>query len=133
MTETSLMRDSTAVLEVLDRLRESGISIAIDDFGSGYSSLGYLKRFPIDKLKIDRTFISRCAEPGNDAAIAAAIIALGHALNLNVVAEGVETPAQLEFLKARGCTAAQGFLIAPPVGLDGLDEILSGRASSVVS
>jgi EAL domain-containing protein (putative c-di-GMP-specific phosphodiesterase class I) len=115
VTETSLMRDSAAVLEVLDQLRASGISIAIDDFGSGYSSLGYLKRFPIDKLKIDQNFIAGCAEPGNDSAIASAIIALGKALNLKVVAEGVETQAQLDFLRGRGCEIAQGFLLAEPL------------------
>ncbi len=124
VTETSLMRETAAVIDVLDRLRASGISIAIDDFGSGYSSLGYLKRFPIDKLKIDKTFIDGCAEPGNDAAITSAIIALGRALNLAVVAEGVETGPQLEFLRAGGCEAAQGYLLSPPLPAAALHEFL---------
>jgi len=128
VTETSLMRDSAAVLDVLDRLRASGISIAIDDFGSGYSSLGYLKRFPIDKLKIDRTFIAGCADAGNDAAIASAIIALGKALKLTVVAEGVETEAQLEFLRAGGCEVAQGYRLAAPLAAPALRALLRERA-----
>ena len=124
VTETSLMRETAAVIDVLDRLRASGVSIAIDDFGSGYSSLGYLKRFPIDKLKIDKIFIDGCAEPGNDAAITSAIIALGSALNLTVVAEGVETDAQLEFLRAGGCAVVQGYRLSPPLAVPALREYL---------
>ncbi len=126
VTETSLMRDSSSVLEVLGQLRRSGISIAIDDFGSGYSSLGYLKRFPIDKLKIDRTFIAACAEQGNDAAITSAIIALGRALNLAVVAEGVETEAQLAFLRAGGCEVAQGYRLSRPLDGPAMRQLLAG-------
>jgi diguanylate cyclase (GGDEF)-like protein len=133
VTETSLMRDSSAVLEVLDQLRASGISIAIDDFGSGYSSLGYLKRFPIDKLKIDRTFIAGCAEPGNDAAITSAIIALGRALNLTVVAEGVETEPQLAFLRAGGCEVAQGFRLARPLAASAMRDLLAVRFPPALS
>ena len=129
VTETSLMRETAAVLDVLDRLRASGISIAIDDFGSGYSSLGYLKRFPIDKLKIDKTFIDGCAEPGNDAAITTAIIALGRALNLTVVAEGVETGQQLEFLRAGGCEVVQGYLLSPPLSASALHAQLRTAAT----
>ncbi|MEP7084718.1 MAG: bifunctional diguanylate cyclase/phosphodiesterase, partial [Betaproteobacteria bacterium] len=128
VTETSLMRETAAVLDVLDRLRASGISIAIDDFGSGYSSLGYLKRFPIDKLKIDKTFIDGCAEPGNDAAITSAIIALGRALNLTVVAEGVETNAQLEFLRTGGCEVVQGYLLSAPLSAASLKDYLNAAA-----
>jgi diguanylate cyclase (GGDEF)-like protein len=133
VTETSLMRDSAAVLEVLDQLRASGISIAIDDFGSGYSSLGYLKRFPIDKLKIDQNFIAGCAEPGNDSAIASAIIALGRALNLTVVAEGVETEPQLAFLRAGGCEVAQGFKLSRPLDADAIRELLATRVPAPLS
>jgi EAL domain-containing protein (putative c-di-GMP-specific phosphodiesterase class I) len=128
VTETSLMRDTAEVLDVLDRLRASGISIAIDDFGSGYSSLGYLKRFPIDKLKIDKTFIDGCAEAGNDAAITSAIIAMGRALNLTVVAEGVETDSQLEFLRAGGCEVVQGHHLSPPLAAPALREFLHKSA-----
>ncbi|MEO8136460.1 MAG: EAL domain-containing protein, partial [Betaproteobacteria bacterium] len=125
VTETSLMRDTTAVLDVLGRLRGFGVSIAIDDFGTGYSSLGYLKRFPIDKLKIDKTFIDGCAEAGNDAAIASAVIALGRALNLTVVAEGVENDNQLEFLRVGGCEVVQGHWLSLPLPAAGLRRLLS--------
>ncbi|MEO7761202.1 MAG: EAL domain-containing protein, partial [Casimicrobiaceae bacterium] len=133
VTETSLMRDSSAVLEVLNQLRTSGISIAVDDFGIGYSSLGYLKRFPIDKLKIDRTFIAGCAESGNDAAIASAIIALGKALNLVVVAEGVESDAQLDFLRAGGCEIVQGIHLSHPLATSALHELLAGPTTARMS
>lgn len=125
VTETSLMRDTREVLDVLDRLRASGVSIAIDDFGSGYSSLGYLKRFPIDKLKIDKAFIDGCADAGNDAAITSAIIALGRALNLTVVAEGVETGPQLEFLRAGACEVVQGYLLSQPLPATALRKFLA--------
>jgi len=131
VTETSLMRDSAAVLDVLYQLRRAGVAIAIDDFGSGYSSLGYLKRFPIDKLKIDRTFIAGCADADHDAAITTAIIALGKALNLDVVAEGVETVAQLEFLRQRGCGAAQGFLLAEPVSAEAVADLVAARDTAL--
>ena len=119
------MRDSAAVLDVLGQLRRSGVSIAIDDFGTGYSSLGYLKRFPIDKLKIDKTFIDGCAEAGNDAAITSAVIALGRALNLTVVAEGVETDGQLEFLRAGGCEVVQGHRLSLPLSATAVRSLLS--------
>jgi diguanylate cyclase (GGDEF)-like protein/PAS domain S-box-containing protein len=133
VTETSLMRDSTAVLDVLGQLRRSGIAIAVDDFGSGYSSLGYLKRFPIDKLKIDQTFIAGCTDAENDAAITTAIIALGKALNLKVVAEGVETQAQLDFLRGRGCEIAQGFLLAEPLSAGEAAELVTRAAVPVAA
>jgi EAL domain-containing protein (putative c-di-GMP-specific phosphodiesterase class I) len=92
-----------------------GVSIAIDDFGTGHSSLSYLKRFDVDTLKIDRSFIKDTPDDAEDSAIAIAVIALGHGLGLKVVAEGVETPAQVEFLRAQGCDELQGYLVSRPV------------------
>ena len=129
VTEASLMRDSGEVLDVLDRLSQSGVSIAIDSFGSGYSSVGYLKRFPIDKLKIDKAFVSGCAEPGHAAAaVTSAIIAMGRALNLTVAAQGVETDPQLDFLRESGCAVAQGFRLSPPLSAVELREFFINSA-----
>jgi len=91
------------------------VHVAIDDFGTGYSSLAYLKHFPIEALKIDRSFVADLGRDSNDAAICAAIIAMGRQLGLKIVAEGVETKEQLQFLSTHGCTLAQGFYIAKPV------------------
>jgi EAL domain-containing protein (putative c-di-GMP-specific phosphodiesterase class I) len=105
--ETSLL--------VLKSLAQLGVEISIDDFGSGYSSLLYLKRMPASELKIDRGFIRELSHGTNDAAIVAAIIALGHALNLRIVAEGIETDMQQEFLTSLGCDTLQGYLMGRPV------------------
>ncbi len=97
---------------MLQALTEFGFALAIDDFGTGYSSLNYLKRFALDTLKVDRAFVSDITVDADDAAIVRAIIGLGHNLNLKIVAEGVETPAQLEFLRAAGCDLVQGYLLS---------------------
>jgi hypothetical protein len=117
ITENLLMQPTQEILLVLDRFNELGIRLTIDDFGIGYSSLSYLQRFPIKALKIDRTFVHRIGQALHDDTIVSAIIALAHSLHLRVLAEGVETAAQLEFLQTRGCRAAQGSnwrLIASP-------------------
>jgi EAL domain-containing protein (putative c-di-GMP-specific phosphodiesterase class I) len=88
--------------------------VSIDDFGTGYSALGYLRRFPVDEVKIDRTFVERLGSDSEDAAIVSAVVSLGHALGVTVTGEGVETAAQLDTLRALGVDAAQGFLFAPP-------------------
>jgi EAL domain-containing protein (putative c-di-GMP-specific phosphodiesterase class I) len=108
---------------VLKQLRRMGITVAIDDFGVGYSSLSYLRRFPIDKLKIDRSFV-RDLECEVDASIVQAIISLAHSLKLKVVAEGVETTDQLQFLRSLGCDQYQGFHFSPPLPSDEFAELL---------
>ena len=96
----------------------------MDDFGTGYSSLNYLKRFPIDRLKIDQSFVHDVTRDPDDAAIASAIIAMAHSLKLTAVAEGVETEAQLEFLREQKCDEMQGYLFSPPVPADSFEELL---------
>ena len=115
VTEGTLIEDIDLARVNLDRLRDLGVRISIDDFGTGYSSLSYLKRLPIDVLKIDRSFISALPEDPDDAAISEAIVNLGHTLNMEVVAEGVESLAQLEFLSSLQCDLAQGYHIARPL------------------
>ena len=118
LTESAMMRDAPKLVEMLDDLKSLGVHISIDDFGTGYSSLSYLKRFPVDRLKIDRSFMVDVATSSDDAAIVRSIIALGHALGLRVVAEGVETDAQMKFLESSACDEVQGFLLGQPVPAD---------------
>jgi len=115
MTETMLMVDVQAGIALLQALRARGYGLSLDDFGTGYSSLSYLKRFPMDELKIDRTFVTDAARGSRDGALAAAIIALGREMGLRVVAEGVETPEQKRFLLGHGCSEQQGFLYSRPL------------------
>src|ERR1700731_4682011 len=103
------MEPTEEVLRVLHRFNDLGIRLTVDDFGIGYSSLSYLQRFPIPALKIDRAFVNRIGFALHDDAIVGAIFALAHSLHLRVLAEGVETAAQVEFLRSRGCRAAQGY------------------------
>lgn len=115
ITETSIMQDPEHVITLLTELKELGVSIAIDDFGIGYSSLMYLKRFPIDRLKIDRMFVSDSTTDSDDAALVMTIITMAHNLRLNVMAEGVETEEQLKFLRLLKCDEGQGYLFAKSV------------------
>ncbi|MEV7623301.1 EAL domain-containing protein [Actinoplanes sp. NPDC089786] len=115
MTESVLMTDTEENLEQLVRLKALGVSLAIDDFGTGYSSLAYLRRFPVDTLKIDRSFVERIGAQTDDAALARTIVQLGQSLNMSTVAEGVEEYGQLAALRAMGCRFAQGFYFSPPV------------------
>ncbi len=115
LTESILMREVSEAMQMLDGLKNLGLSIAVDDFGTGYSSLNYLKQFPIDVLKIDRTFVDGLPSGEQDAQIARAIIAMAHSLNLAVIAEGVETHEQLEFLREHGCDEVQGYLFGRPM------------------
>lgn len=129
ITETVLMEDTHASSATLAAMKDKGVKISVDDFGTGYSSLNYLKRFPIDTLKIDQSFVRDITSDADDAAIASAIIALAHSLRLQVIAEGVETAGQLEFLRERGCDQAQGFLFSRPLPAEDLTPVLAGRAS----
>ncbi|RZU47624.1 response regulator receiver modulated diguanylate cyclase/phosphodiesterase [Fluviicoccus keumensis] len=115
LTEGILMQDISSTIDTLQALKTMGVSLSVDDFGTGYSSLHYLKRFPIDELKIDRSFVQDIVTDPNDAAITAAIIGLAQNLKLSVVAEGVETTEQADFLLQRGCITMQGFLFARPM------------------
>ena len=124
LTEGVLMQDVESGQRSLQGLKEFGFALAIDDFGTGYCSLNYLKRFALDTLKVDRAFVNDISVDADDAAIVRAIIGLGHNLNLKIVAEGVETPAQLEFLRAAGCDLVQGFLMSRAMAPGGFLELL---------
>jgi EAL domain-containing protein (putative c-di-GMP-specific phosphodiesterase class I) len=115
LTENMVMHDGEQMIETLRDIKRLGVHIAVDDFGTGYSSLSYLKRFPVDRLKIDRSFVRDIATDTDDAAIVRTIIALGHNLGLKVLAEGVETEAQLAFLKSNDCDEMQGYHFSKPV------------------
>ena len=117
VTENALMHSLNVAVEVLGEIRTLGVRVSIDDFGSGYSSLAYLSRLPVDSLKVDRAFVRTIPKQSNDMAIAAAIIAMAHKLGLNVVAEGVETSEQRQFLQANGCNFMQGYLFGRPMPL----------------
>ena len=114
ITEAVLIRDDEAALAILHQLRAIGVRIALDDFGTGYSSLSYLKRFPFDKIKIDRCFVSDIAETGGSSAIVQAVVNIAASRNMTTTAEGVETLAQKGMLRTLGCTEMQGYLFSPP-------------------
>ncbi|MGH9283044.1 MAG: EAL domain-containing protein, partial [Acidimicrobiales bacterium] len=121
ITESVLMEEAEATTETLRALKQLGVCLSIDDFGTGYSSLSYLKRFPVDVVKIDRSFVGGLGVDPEDHVIVSAVVSLAHALGLEVVAEGVETALQLQELRRLGCDAAQGYLIGRPraVGEEG--------------
>jgi len=129
LTESALAEQPEQTRRTLQRLHELGVHIAVDDFGTGYSSLAHLKRFPIDVLKIDRSFLRDVPDSADDSAISAAVIAMGHSLGLQVLAEGVETPGQLAFLQERGCDLYQGYLCSPPVPADDFARLLRARSA----
>ena len=124
ITESALMSDPEESVSILRKLSEMGVLVSVDDFGTGYSSMSYLQRFPIDKLKIDRTFISDVTSSNDDASIVSAIVSLGHTLKLKVIAEGVETPEQLEFLRMLGCDQYQGFHYSKPMPAQEFGEFI---------
>lgn len=126
ITESVLLQDVENTLAELRNLKRSGVSLSIDDFGTGYSSLSYLKRFPIDSIKIDRSFVKDLHRDADDAAICAAILAMSRQLGLRVVAEGVETRSQLDFLRRHGCHHIQGFLFSRPLAADEFLRFLQG-------
>jgi diguanylate cyclase (GGDEF)-like protein len=124
ITESVVMSNAEGAVSVLEKLKSIGVQIAIDDFGTGYSSLAYLKRFPIDTLKVDRSFIRDIPADSGDTKITRAIIAMAHSLRLKVVAEGVETAAQLQFLRSQCCDAVQGYFLYRPLREDELADVL---------
>ena len=124
LTESLIMQDVQQAVETMHRLEQLGVHLAIDDFGTGYSSLAALKRFPVGRLKIDRSFVKDLPGDGDDAAIAHAVISLAHSLQLRVIAEGVETREQVDFLRAAGCDEIQGFYLSRPIDARGLQAIL---------
>ncbi len=128
LTERSLMEDTDAVQACLRGLKETGVRLAIDDFGTGYSCLSYLRRFPIDVLKIDRSFVSELDSSGDDQAICGTVLSIAQRLGLDAVAEGIETERQLEFLTRHGCRYGQGFLFSPPLAPAEITGLLRNRA-----
>lgn len=126
LTESAVMHDAEQFVAMLNELNDLGVQIAIDDFGTGYSSLSYLKRFPVDRLKVDRSFVQDIATDSDDATIVRTIIALGHNLGLKVVAEGVETEQQLQFLRENDCDELQGYLYGMPLAADELARRVLG-------
>ena len=124
LTETFLMQDSTSTSVVLLALKELGLQIALDDFGTGYSSLSYLKRFPIDTVKIDRSFVRDLTTDADDASIVSAVIGMGKRLHMQVVAEGVETPEQLVFLTEQSCPEGQGYYFSRPMVAEEFAKLL---------
>ena len=127
ITESVLIGHEADVVETLTGLRDIGVKLSLDDFGTGYSSLSHLVEFPIDALKIDRSFVNEIGTAGSSDAIISAVLAMAHRLELTVTAEGVETRAQQQFLQAEGCDLLQGFLLSRPVAAEPLEELLEKR------
>ena len=128
ITESALMGDIERSVHTLLQLRKQGISLALDDFGTGYSSLSYLKRFPVNMIKIDRSFVTNILKHSDDAAIARSIISLAHSLKLNITVEGIETKGQLEYFKRQDCQEGQGFYFSPPVSAETIATLLRRQA-----
>ncbi len=133
LTESSIMSNAQTAIDVLTRLKALGVTISIDDFGTGFSSLSYLKRLPIDALKIDQSFIRDVTTDPDDAALVMAIVTLGHNLRLQVVAEGVETKEQLKFLHLLRCDEVQGYLFSKPLPAAGLEKMLTRNSEKLVT
>jgi EAL domain-containing protein (putative c-di-GMP-specific phosphodiesterase class I) len=128
ITESAMMHDTETAVMRLEQLKQLGVQLAVDDFGTGYSSLSYLQRFPIDILKIDRSFVSGIDGDAEESALARAIVRLAQTLQLNAVAEGVETESQLDRLREMGCRWAQGYFLAMPQDAESLTHVLRAAA-----
>jgi len=133
LTESAVMSDPEQSIAILEQLSAMGVLVSVDDFGTGYSSMSYLRRFPIDKLKIDRVFINEIVSRPEDASIVRAIVSLAHSLRLKVVAEGVETPAQLDFLKTTGCDEYQGYHFSRPLPAAEFERLIRSHADEDLS
>ncbi|EGF31942.1 diguanylate cyclase/phosphodiesterase with PAS/PAC sensor(s) [Oxalobacteraceae bacterium IMCC9480] len=133
ITESLLLTDVEDIILKMSALQAHGFSFSLDDFGTGYSSLSYLKRLPLDQLKIDRSFVRDVLSDPNDAAIVRTILALGHSLGLSVIAEGVETEAQCDFLADLDCHAYQGFLFSRPLPLAQFEELAAQQEVAVAA
>jgi diguanylate cyclase (GGDEF)-like protein len=127
LTESAVMSDPEESIKILEQLSEMGVLVSVDDFGTGYSSMSYLRRFPIDQLKIDRSFLSEMTARSDDASIVGAIVSLAHNLRLKVVAEGVETVAQLDLLKTLGCDQYQGYQFSPALPAAEFEALMRGN------
>jgi EAL domain-containing protein (putative c-di-GMP-specific phosphodiesterase class I) len=127
LTEGAIMGDGDESLLVLRQLRDLGVELAIDDFGTGYSSLSYLKRFPVQRLKIDQSFVRHSDENADDRAIVRTIIAIGKNLDMKVLAEGAETSNHIQFLASEGCDEAQGYYYARPLDAEAVADFLRDR------
>ncbi len=130
ITESALLRCETRTLEILGKLRKLGVRLVLDDFGTGYSSLAYLRRLPLDTIKVDRTFVSGLGEETADLPIAEAVIAMAHGLGIDVVAEGIETLAQREMLRDLDCDRGQGYWFARPLPADEMERLLASATGS---
>jgi EAL domain-containing protein (putative c-di-GMP-specific phosphodiesterase class I) len=128
ISENLYLQEPSHIGQALQGLRDLGMRVAIDDFGTGYSSIGYLKRLPVDQVKIDKSFVHDMAENADDAAVVRGIVTLAHSLRLEVIAEGVETQAQLDLVRELECDGAQGFYFCAPLAPDVLNPFLLGRA-----
>jgi EAL domain-containing protein (putative c-di-GMP-specific phosphodiesterase class I) len=133
ITESCTLSDHEASISILQRLKELKVRVSIDDFGTGYSSLSYLHKLPIDTIKIDRAFVSCIGKNGENGAIARTIITLAHSLGLGVIAEGIEEPHHLEFLRQEGCNEAQGFLVSRPVSAGEIEQLLHRPSRTVLA
>jgi EAL domain-containing protein (putative c-di-GMP-specific phosphodiesterase class I) len=131
LTESVLMGRAEHTFDILQRLHDHGICISLDDFGTGFSNMSYLQQLPIDALKIDRSFVDKVEHDERNAFICRALIALGHGLGLQVVAEGIETPSQYDWLRRHGCDQAQGYALGKPVSLEQTLALLRGRAAGM--
>jgi EAL domain-containing protein (putative c-di-GMP-specific phosphodiesterase class I) len=123
-----MMQDADLAISRLNELKTLGVRLAIDDFGTGYSSLSYLRRFPVDILKIDKSFVDGVSQQGKEQELAQSIIELGQTLHLEIVAEGVEQAEQLGWLRSRNCDLGQGFLFSEPIDAEQLTQLLGDRA-----
>jgi EAL domain-containing protein (putative c-di-GMP-specific phosphodiesterase class I) len=132
ITENTLMQDIDVIIPKLRAMQRMGVRIAIDDFGTGYSSLSYLQQFPINTLKVDRSFVGNIRADESDASIINAIVAMARGLDLDLIAEGVENRTQLSYLRAQGCSEAQGYLFSRPVPATELSNLLEGSGFDVL-